>query len=125
YPDDAMAFLKELYRVIKPGGRVTTSVPDTEWPMKSYAEGESAQYFKIAKEKYHPKDCVTMMEHLNYHFRQNGEHLYAYDEVTLLRILERAGFQSNQPREFDPAMDSASRHPGSLYVVSAKYSAGG
>lgn len=120
YPNDALAFLSELRRVIRPEGRVITSVPDTEWPMKSYMEGVDAPYFRVAKERYHPKDCVTMMEHLNYHFRQGGEHLFAYDEETLIRILTQAGFTKNIPREFDPAMDSASRHPGSLYVISTK-----
>ncbi len=120
YPHDAVKFLSELKRILKPGGRAITSVPDTEWPMKSYAEGKQSEYFRIAKEKYHPADCTTMMEHLNYHFRQSGEHLFAYDEETLVKVLEQAGFTNNQPRAFDPSMDSASRHPGSLYVISIK-----
>ncbi|MCC5916041.1 MAG: methyltransferase domain-containing protein [Cryomorphaceae bacterium] len=121
FPYDALDFLKELHRVIKPGGKVVTGVPDSAWPMKSYFEGDHADYFRLCKENnWHPKTFKTRMEHINYHFRQDGEHQFAYDEETLVLIMEKAGFSENTLRPFDPAMDSISRQPGSLYVESCK-----
>ena len=119
YPDGALYFLSQLHHIIKPGGKVVTGVPDTEWPMRSYSS--DGEYFKIVKQKdWHPDHLVTRVEHINYHFRQDGEHLFAYDEETLIHILKRAGFTKNIVRPFDPEMDSASRQPGSLYVESYK-----
>lgn len=121
YPNEALFFLSELNRIIKPGKNVVTGVPDTAWPMKSYIQGPDADYFAYCrKNNWHPDHVQTPIEHINYHFRQEGEHKFAYDEETLIKIMEKAGFTSNKMRNYDPEMDSAKRQPGSLYVVSTK-----
>jgi hypothetical protein len=47
-------------------------VPDTEWPLLSYAEGPAAEYFQACKvnPSWHPSYRETRLEHNNYHFRQ-------------------------------------------------------
>jgi hypothetical protein len=60
------------------------------------------------------------MEHINYNFRQDGEHRFCYDFETLKALLERCGFINVRRREFDPALDSKEREIGSLYVECAK-----
>jgi hypothetical protein len=57
------------------------------------------------------------MHIINYIFRQDGQHRYAYDAETLGQILAGAGFSNVRVREFDPALDSARRADvNSLYM---------
>ena len=113
YPSAAMSFLTECWRVLKPGGVLSLGVPDTEWPIVSYATGDPA-YFDLARARFHPAWCNTRMHNLNYHFRQGREHKYAYDLETLTKILEEAGFVSVVRRSFNPDLDSPFRMVESL-----------
>lgn len=126
YPDQAMKFLRESWRVLKPGGILSLGVPDTEWPIISYANGDS-EYFRLARDRFHPKWCDTRMHNLNYHFRQGTEHKYAYDFETLAKILNEVGFVSVERRPFKPGLDSENRRvaflplgTASLYVDAYK-----
>jgi len=49
------------------------------------------------------------MHCINYHFRQDGEHKYAYDFETLAHVLGEIGFESVQQRLFNQEVDDASR----------------
>jgi len=109
YPLHAEIFLNECYRVLEPGGIISIGVPDTEWPMAEYAGTRCEDYFKISKERWHPEWCKTQMEQINYHFRQDGDHRFAYDFVTLAQALTKARFQDVKRRDFDPDLDSADR----------------
>jgi hypothetical protein len=89
--------------------------------MQSYFKGYSAPYFRIAKQKnWHPEEYRTRMEHLNFHFRQNGEHLYAYDEELLRYVLRKVGFTKLKKRSYRPGIDAEFHHPGSLYLQAWK-----
>ncbi len=59
------------------------------------------------------------MEHLNYHFHQEGDHKFGYDFQTLSKLLSRAGFKSIRRREFNP-IRSESRRFNTLYVDANK-----
>ena len=48
------------------------------------------------------KPFTFEMEILNQSFRMGGDHLFAYDEVTLSALLERAGFCSVTKRRYQP-----------------------
>ncbi len=121
YPLHAKSFLKEYYRVLEPGGLFSVGVPDTAWPIDEYAGIRQDNFFKIGKERHwHPEWCRTKMEQINYHFRQNGEHRFAYDLVTLVQMMRDAGFQEIKQRDFDPQLDSADRELGTLYVNAIK-----
>jgi predicted SAM-dependent methyltransferase len=113
YPTPAVDFLKECWRVLKPGGKLSLGVPDTEWPILCYANGDST-YFTLARERFHPNWCNTRMHNLNYHFRQGREHKYAYDFETLKQILDNVGFISVERRSFVPGLDSDARRVDSL-----------
>jgi predicted SAM-dependent methyltransferase len=113
YPSPAMNFLRECRRILKPGGILSLGVPDTEWPIVSYATGDPA-YFDLVRARFHPAWCNTRMHNLNYHFRQEREHKYAYDLETLTSILEEAGFVSVVRRSFNPELDSPARMVESL-----------
>jgi predicted SAM-dependent methyltransferase len=122
YPEPAGYLLRECLRVLEPGGVVRLSVPDTEWPLLDYQGGLKAPYFLYMKEhaSWHPSYCTTRLEHINYHFRQNGEHRFAYDEETLRKILDAAGFTEIKRVDVDPQLDSKHRQIGSLLVSARK-----
>jgi len=120
YPDDALRFLRECLRVLEPGGTFSVGVPDTEGPLRSYAQGDGA-YAKRAREKWkHPAWCETPLDHVNYHFRQDGEHRWAYDFESLAHALSTAGFHAIRRRDADPALDTEERVEGTLYVEARK-----
>ena len=121
YPEPISHLFRDCLRVLKPGGVILFSVPGTEWPLTDYREGPDAPYFKACEEySWHPKDCSTRLEHINYHFRQGTEHRFAYDFETAEKALRSAGFVDVLPRPFDPSLDSKRREFGSLFVSARK-----
>ena len=71
YPDTVAGLLRECLRVLRSGGQLRLSVPDTEWPLTDYPKGATAEYFRACAENrwWHPGDYTTRLEHINYHFR--------------------------------------------------------
>ena len=117
YPKEVDRLLKECWRILKPGGTFNVGVPDTKWPLFEYSKIESKGYFDLMKSsEAHPAWCSTDLEHINFHFRQDGEHLFAYDEETLRHALSRNGFVSIKKRLFDPSLDTENRKIGTLYM---------
>jgi predicted SAM-dependent methyltransferase len=121
YPDTVELLLSECLRVLVPGGKFRFSVPDTEVCIKDYSKGPNSEYFKACMlHKWHPAYCTTMIEHINYHFRQSGEHLFAYDEETARKLLSKIGFVNIHRVEFDAVIDSKHREDASLFRIAEK-----
>jgi predicted SAM-dependent methyltransferase len=117
YPRDAVHFLSECFRILEPGGIFSVGVPDTRWPLRDYAGNGDGGYVEAMEAKrWHPDWCRTRMEHINYHFRQNGEHRFAWDFETMQQALRDAGFVEINQREYRPEIDTETRALGTLYV---------
>ena len=116
YPDPAKRFLKECHRILKPGGTFSVGVPDTEWPLQAYVGPDDKNYFAWSKANCLPEWCQTRIDDINYHFRQDGEHRFAYDYETLNFALTEAGFSNIKQRSFDANLDTEQRRIGTLYV---------
>jgi predicted SAM-dependent methyltransferase len=116
-PSEAMTFLRESCRVLKPLGTIDIIVPDAEGMIHEYVEHQP----ELPNGDYWgPKWCDTMMHRLNYLFRQGREHKYAYDEQTLAQVLVAAGFTAPQRRPFDPSLEQANHEIGSLCMTAVK-----
>jgi predicted SAM-dependent methyltransferase len=122
YPGDAIRFMSECFRILEPRGLFSVGVPDTRWPLYDYASQGIGGYFEATGHlrTFHPAWCRTKMEHINYHFRQNGEHKFAWDFETMEQALRETGFVEIKQREYLPDLDSASRAVGTLYVDALK-----
>lgn len=118
HPNETGTFLSESLRVLIPGGQFRVGVPDTEWPLNDYVNGDD-NHFQFVRGRC-PGYCDTKMHTINYHFRQGSEHKYAYDYETLAKVLSQAGFVKVERAEFDPGLDSEHRKIGTLYVKAFK-----
>jgi predicted SAM-dependent methyltransferase len=114
---EALQFLRECRRVLSPGGVVDVVVPDAEGMIDVYI---SSRNVAGQGEWWGPRWCDTAMHRVNYLFRQGRQHKYAYDEETLTRVLEQAGFVDVQRRQFDPEMDAPNHAIGSLCMTARK-----
>jgi predicted SAM-dependent methyltransferase len=112
-------FLREAFRVLNSGGLFDVVVPETGAPLKAYGD-EGASYWSCEAKRWHPEWCQTKLDHINYHFRQDGEHKYAWDAETLRIPLKNAGFVDINERAFNPLIDTEDRRIGSLYMIAAK-----
>lgn len=122
YPDEAERFLNECYRILKPSGLMRIGVPDTEYIIRSYFMKDE-EVFSECREKWHPAWCTTMIESINYHFRQDGQHKFAYDYETLEKVLSRTGFGYIEKVDFNqaPGFDIDSRDDaGTLFLNCVK-----
>jgi predicted SAM-dependent methyltransferase len=134
-PDaEAMFFLRESLRCLRPGGVLRVVVPDAGAYLRAYGRTwdplASMRQLESRKEGWRDPwlgDVYrTQMQLINAVFRQHGEHKYAYDEETLLLILRHTGFSRVILQRFgvsidpDMAPDSESRKTESLYVDAVK-----
>ncbi len=119
YPEPVTSLVRECFRVLQPGGVFSLAVPDIELVLRSYVNGGTPEYYE-AQRRWAPSWYTTHMEHINYNFRQDGEHRFAYDVETMTKLLQNAGFAGIARREFDPALDSTDRIVGSLYMKARK-----
>lgn len=121
YPDDAKRFIGEVYRVLQPGGTFCIVVPDASKALAAYAN-PADPFFKENRRlrSYLAQENPTLMHHVNYTFRADGQHKYAYDAETLGQVLRDAGFTDVAVRDFDPTLDSPRRRGHSLYMRGRK-----
>ena len=92
YPDEASIFIAECYRVLTPEGVMRIAVPDAEYAIRAYINGDTT-YFERCRRLWHPSYCTTEMESINFLFRQRNQHKFAYDYTTLRKLLEQQQFE--------------------------------
>jgi predicted SAM-dependent methyltransferase len=120
YPHDAKHVLRESLRILKPGGVFSVAVPDFGALLRAYCRGDASFFERDRLRSYLLTESPTLMHHVNYWFRQDGLHRYAYDAETLGRVMSDAGFADVRCREFDPDLDSGKRQRHSLYMEGRK-----
>jgi predicted SAM-dependent methyltransferase len=131
YPDEALQLLREVYRVLCPGGRVRIIVPDIEACIAAYVK-DDRHFFEGRLERWPHWKITTRMESFlgfagvgPFPGMFGDSHKWGYDFETMTRILTDAGFteivRSTYQGSAHPALrvDHASAGAGSN--VDGKY----
>jgi len=109
---------QEAFRVLIPGGKISTGVPDGKILLDSYANKLPVDQFRLTD----PTDLPvvpTRMQIVNQLFRRFN-HQYIYDFETMEKILREIGFEKISQRSFDASSDSPHRREWTLYVDAYK-----
>lgn len=89
----ATELLAECYRVLRPGGTLGVVVPDTREIMRRYIEGEETVIEVPEGRFWNMSNLDDVCSVFLYSVIQDTPHLWSYDEVTLCRALQAAGFR--------------------------------
>lgn len=128
YPTDAMALLKEIHRVLEPGGVVRIVVPDIEQCIRAYQENNK-EFFQQRVEHWGAGDGnATRLEHFLSYAGAGPDpawlfeaHKFGYDFETLERALQRAGFKAIVRSSFMASGHDALQVDEHSQVASAKF----
>ncbi|HXY69864.1 MAG TPA: hypothetical protein VEH62_10480 [Gemmatimonadales bacterium] len=118
WPGETAHFLAEARRVLASGGTLRLSVPDLARHVRAYAAHDAA--FRADFAPFLPPGATTWGDALNHHFRQDGEHLYAYDAETLAERLHAAGFTDARAVPPSREYEQASRDFESLVMTARR-----
>jgi SAM-dependent methyltransferase len=128
YPRDVMALLKELFRVLKPGGMIRVVVPDMARCVQAYQAQDHAFFdARRAHFSWWPENA-SMLENFLTYAGVGAEpgflfesHKYGYDLATLAKALAGAGFQrverSAYQQSAHPALRVEDQSPAANWQV--------
>jgi len=129
YPRSAKHYIREAHRVLMPGGRIITGVPDAAFALNQYP-GPLGTSDETIERWYAKRDCRddinTRLDLVNLVFRDQDDdptytpHLWAYDHEKLVQLFTESGFTTVEPWTFDPSMANPKRRWGSVYVIATK-----
>lgn len=85
-----VSLFKEMFRILKPGGRIRLVTPDLKKLIYIYQHPEQNE--DIIRHYCQSTGFVHPVEAFNQEMRQNGEHRYIYDFAFLKILLENCGF---------------------------------
>lgn len=115
-PAQLRHLLSELFRVLKPGGKMLICVPDASRYVDAYLANDSQGLLR-----YQPAIISNCrMDFLNYMFYMDGHHHMMFDMENLKWHLEHAGFKDVTHRDFDQNVDAEARRYESLYAICAR-----
>jgi SAM-dependent methyltransferase len=129
YPRSAKTYAREAFRVLAPGGRLVTGVPDASFVLSRYP-AVPEQSAEMIERWYAKRECRgdinTYLDLINYVFRDQDDdptynpHYWAYDREKLVQLFSEAGFKTVEPWTFDPTMANPKRQWASVYVIATK-----
>ncbi len=115
---DGQAVLREVLRVLKPGGTISVCVPDARMYIDAYL---GKRELDPDRDYWEPAFVSsTGIDVLNYVAYMDTEHKCMFDQQNLVDRLSRAGFRDARPRDFDAGLDLADRKFESIYAEAVK-----
>lgn len=119
---EALAFLSEALRVLKPGGMLRLVLPDLRMRVDSYLKDGDADHFvsRLYLTQAHPRGFPSRLKWMIVGDRQ---HAWMYDADSAKQLLEEAGFRS--PVSLGPGettipnpglLDLRERQEDSIYI---------
>lgn len=124
--DEALRFLKEALRILKPGGMIRIAVPDLRIYVERYLADEDGDQFvkSLLMLDRNPQGFIERLKMAILGFR---DHKWMYDGKSLTKALTRAGFVEAEvlpagiTRIPDPGLlDLCERADQSVYVEARK-----
>lgn len=108
--DDGRRFLKEVGRVLRPGGVVRISTPDLEFLLRYYSDSSPAadEYTDYHGREFIRKEVRSRAMVISNFFYDFG-HRLIYDWDLLVRVLEEAGFRGVERRQVGESPHEALR----------------
>jgi predicted SAM-dependent methyltransferase len=120
--DEAVHFLKEARRVLRPAGVIRIAVPDLRYHVDNYLKQKDADKFVDGLLMTHAVDR-TLFARLRHLWTGGRQHKWMYDGESLCKLLSATGFQdprvmeSGTTRIDDPGeLNLREREPESVFV---------
>jgi SAM-dependent methyltransferase len=112
HPDVAESCLREVHRVLVPGGLVRVSVPDLDLTVAEYDPAD-------------PDDFLWgIYQGRGRRAKRSARHWWHYNAKSLETLLRRVGFREVQRREYRegrcPDLERIDNRPGSLFMEAVK-----
>ena len=114
---DLMSLLRDVHRVLRPGGKFLIAVPNAAIYVDAYLGKRDAADLLQFKPAVVSANAMDLLNYMSY---MDGQHKFMFDAENLAFHCEAAGFVSCVVRPFDPSLDIAARDYESLYMSCLK-----
>lgn len=125
--DDAERFIRDCRRVLAPRGTMRIIVPDAAKYITAYCQNDTAFFGSLSGLGNASESLDTPIKVINQMFRMGGDHKFAWDFDTLLKIARAAGFSDVVKSSFGDMPESLAidgtdewRRIESLYAMATK-----
>lgn len=117
--DVGFSIIKECFRVLKPGGVLRVSVPDTGAMIRAYYESNDAYFDKLKSKfpEFLPNDLIMAPIDFITRNAMGWNHENIYDSTKMVKMLTGAGFGTVRETEHDLQIDPGDERMAFAFFV--------